>query len=89
MRSRREDHRDGGSARRVPSGPLADLEVYALGGAFALGYEQSVTNQTSGGTSTFERTVGGAFGGAGADIRMGMDGRVPLIQDLRLYVNTP
>ena len=67
--------------------PLADIQVYALGGGFVLGYEQSVTNVTAGGTSTFERTVGGVYGGAGADIRMGMDGRVPLIQDLRLYVN--
>jgi hypothetical protein len=67
--------------------PLADVQVYALGGGFVLGYEQSLTNQTAGGTSTFERTVGGAYGGAGADIRMGMDGRVPLVQDLRLSVN--
>jgi hypothetical protein len=67
--------------------PLADVQVYALGGGFVLGYEQSLTNQTAGGTSTFERTVGGVYGGAGADIRMGMDGRVPLVQDLRLSVN--
>ncbi|MFM1935756.1 MAG: hypothetical protein RI990_715 [Planctomycetota bacterium] len=67
--------------------PLVDLQVQALGGVMAFHYAQTVENVTAGGTADFDRTAFCVYGGGGLDLRIGMDGRIPLIQDLRLYGN--
>jgi hypothetical protein len=65
--------------------PLMDLRFLALAGGLVMGYEQSVTNLFTGSTSEFSKTVGALYGGAGMEIDLGMDGRVPLVQDVRIY----
>jgi hypothetical protein len=65
--------------------PLFDVQLLVLGGALAFHYEQDLTNDTAGGTGTFDRTIAAPYAGAGLDLRIGMDGRVPLVQDLRVY----
>jgi hypothetical protein len=53
--------------------------------ALASAARSTVTNDTAGGTGTFDRTIAAPYAGAGLDLRIGMDGRVPLVQDLRVY----
>lgn len=80
------DNRAGAEAAVGRNGrPLADIQVFALAGGLAFQYEQQVTNVTAGGNGTFGRTIGAAYGGVGLDIRAGLDGRVPLVQDIRIY----
>jgi hypothetical protein len=67
--------------------PLFDVRLLVLGGALAFHYEQSLTNEATGLSSGFDRTVAAPYGGAGLDVRIGFDGRVPLVQDLRIYCN--
>jgi hypothetical protein len=65
--------------------PLFDAQFLLIGGALGLHYEESLTNDTAGGSSGFDRTVASVYGGAGLDVRIGLDGRVPLLQDLRVH----
>ncbi len=67
--------------------PLFDVRLLVLGGALAFQYEQDLTNDDTGLTSGFDRTIAAPYGGAGLDVRIGLDGRVPLLQDLRIYCN--
>lgn len=72
----------------APDGrPLFDVQLLLLGGGLVFHYEQQLENLTAGGSSGFDRTVAGIYGGAGLDIRLGFDGRVPLVQELRIYGN--
>lgn len=65
--------------------PIFDARFVVLGGGLALGYEQSVRNLLTGSSSEFSKTVGAVYGGGGAEFDIGLDGRVPLLQDIRLY----
>lgn len=65
--------------------PTADVRLLALAGGLVTGYDQTLENLTTGSTSEFESTVGALYGGAGAEILVGFDNRVPIIQDLRIY----
>jgi hypothetical protein len=67
--------------------PLFDAQFLLLGGVLALHYEQDLTNTTTDSSSGFDRTVACVYGGAGIDVRLGLDGRVPLVQDVRIYGN--
>ncbi len=67
--------------------PLFDAQFLLLGGVLALHYEQDLTNTTTASSSGFDRTVACVYGGAGIDVRLGLDGRVPLVQDVRIYGN--
>ncbi len=84
---------DGAGSNRAQAGsilgsngrPLFDVQLLVLGGALAFHYEQELTNDTAGGTGSFERTIAAPYAGAGLDMRIGLDGRVPLVQDVRVY----
>ncbi|MFO0963819.1 MAG: hypothetical protein U0625_13075 [Phycisphaerales bacterium] len=65
--------------------PLVDMRFLVLGGALAFGYEQTLQNDTAGGQSSFDKTVGGIYGGGGLELNLGIDGRFPLVQDVRIY----
>lgn len=65
--------------------PEFDLRVVALGGGLVMGYDQTLTNVTTGSSSSFDKTVGAIYGGGGLEFDLGMDGRVPVLQDLRIY----
>ena len=65
--------------------PLFDVQMLLLGGALGMHYEESLTDSTTGSSSGFDRTVASVYGGAGIDVHIGLDGRVPLLQDLRVY----
>ncbi len=65
--------------------PIFDLRVIALAGGLGFGYSQTLDNTTTGSFSQFDKTVGAIYGGGGLDIAIGMDNRVPLLQDLRIY----
>lgn len=67
--------------------PLFDVQLLVLGGVLVFHYEQNLDDLTTGSSSGFDQTVGCVYGGAGIDIRIGLDGRVPLIEDLRIYAN--
>lgn len=65
--------------------PLFDLRLVVLAGGLAMGYDQTLTNVGTGSTSGFSKTVGAIYGGGGAEFDLGMDGRIPFLQDIRLY----
>lgn len=67
--------------------PRFDVLFLLLGGGLALHYEQELVNQSTASTSTFDRTVACAYGGAGVDVRMGFEGRVPFLRAVRVYAN--
>ena len=48
-------------------------------------YEQTLTDVTVGTSSGFDQTVASVYAGAGLDVRMDFDGRVPLLHGLRVY----
>lgn len=65
--------------------PLIDMRFMALAGGLVMGYDQSVENLLTGSKSEFDKTVGAIYGGGGAEFNFGMDNRVPVVQDLRIY----
>lgn len=65
--------------------PLFDMRVVVLGGALVTGYDQTLDNLTTGSSSSFSSTVGAVYAGGGAEFDLGMDNRVPVLQDVRLY----
>ena len=67
--------------------PLFDVRFLLLGGVLAFHYEQDLTSNVTGATQGFDRTIAAPYGGAGIDVRLGLDGRVPLVQDVRIYCN--
>lgn len=82
------DNRDAASKAYGANGrPLFDPQFLLLGGGLIFHYDQTVENVTDPSSSSFVRTVGCLYGGAGIDVRIGFDGRVPLVQDLRIYAN--
>jgi hypothetical protein len=67
--------------------PRFDARVLLLGGALLFDYQESLRNDTAGGSSEFSKFIGAVYGGVGVDLWMGMDGRIPLVQDIRIYAN--
>lgn len=65
--------------------PLFDVQVLALAGALAFGYEQNLENLSAGGSSGYDKTIGALYGGGGLEMKLGMDDRVPVLQDIRIY----
>ncbi len=64
---------------------LFDLRLVGLVGGLGMGYDQTLTNVGTGSTSGFSKTVGAIYGGGGAEFDLGMDGRIPFIEDIRVY----
>ena len=82
------DNRDAASKAFGANGrPLFDPQFLLLGGGLVFHYDQTVENVTVPSSSSFDRTVGCLYGGAGIDVQIGFDGRVPLVTDLRIYAN--
>ena len=82
------DNRDAASKAFGTNGrPLFDPQFLLLGGGLVFHYDQTVENVTVPSSSSFDRTVGCLYGGAGIDVQIGFDGRVPLVTDLRIYAN--
>ena len=82
------DNRDAASKAFGANGrPLFDPQFLLLAGGLIFHYDQTVENVTVPSSSSFDRTVGCLYGGAGIDVQIGCDGRVPLVQDLRIYAN--
>ena len=82
------DNRDSATKAMGSDGyPRFDVRVLLLGGALAFHYDQELTNQSTGSSSSFDRTVGCVYGGAGLDIQLGFEGRVPLVRAVRIYAN--
>jgi hypothetical protein len=67
--------------------PRFDAQVLVIGGAMCFDYQQQLTDVTTGSSSSFDKFVGCVYGGVGLDLWMGFDGRVPLVQDVRLYAD--
>ena len=82
------DNRDAASKAFGANGrPLFDPQFLLLGGGLVFHYDQTLENVTVPSSSSFDRTVGCLYGGAGIDVQIGFDGRVPLVTDLRIYAN--
>ena len=82
------DNRDAASKAFGANGrPLFDPQFLLLAGGLIFHYDQTVENVTVPSSSSFDRTVGCLYGGAGIDVQIGFDGRVPLVTDLRIYAN--
>ena len=79
---------EAGRLRGSNGRPLLDVAFLLLGGGLAMHYEQDLTDLTTGQSSGFDRTAAAPYLGAGLDVRIGFDGRVPLVQDLRIYANS-
>lgn len=81
-------NRDAGAKAMGADGyPRFDVRVLLLGGGLAFHYDQQLTNQATGSSSTFDRTVACVYGGAGLDVQLGFEGRVPLLRGVRIYAN--
>lgn len=82
------DNRDAATKAMGSDGfPRFDVRVLLLGGGLAFHYDQQLTNQSTGSSSSFDRTVACVYGGAGLDIQLGFEGRVPLVRAVRIYAN--
>ncbi|MBL9141207.1 MAG: hypothetical protein JNK53_05015 [Phycisphaerae bacterium] len=65
--------------------PLFDLRLLVLAGGLGMGYDQTLQNVSTGSSSEFSTTVGAIYGGGGAEFDLGMDDRIPVLQDIRIY----